>query len=137
MFDTHIHRTAPNYPQSVHVKTTEQRAPTDESLRLLKEMQEKARESILSAMRSGPNSFKCTTIVYPDYLSNTLHLRINFRLNETEHERDIELPNSARALNREAWMLLIRDEIAKVIANIIVIQMEHAGVNNVKVEHFA
>lgn len=135
MFDTHIHRTAPNYPQSVHVKTTEQRAPTDESLRLLKEMQDKARDSLLLAMRTTPNGFKCVTAVYPNYMKNTLSLRLMFALNGTEFDRVIELPDSLQSLNRTAWMLLIRDEIAKAIAEAIVLHIEHAGMNGAKVEH--
>lgn len=135
MFDTHIHRTAPNYPQSVHVKSVEQRAPTDESLRILKEMQDHARESLLLALRTGPNGFKCATIVYPDHLSNTLRLQLMFRLNDIDHQCDIELPNSLESQNRQAWMLLIRDEIAKRIAECIVMQVERASGYGVKVEH--
>lgn len=135
MFDTHIHRSAPNYSQSVHVKTTEQRAPTDESVRLLREMEEKARDSIFLSFRSAPNGFKCSTMVWANPMANVLMLRLHFRLNEIEFQRDIELPDSMRSVNREGWLLLIRDEIAKAIAGAIVIQLQHGGVSG-KIEHF-
>lgn len=54
MFDRYIvHRG----PSDVHVHHTEHRAPTDESVRLLRDMEAAARSSVVEAMR-----LKCNTI---------------------------------------------------------------------------
>jgi len=49
MFDTYINRTSPAYPQTV--TKHEHRAPTDESVKLLREMEEKAKEQVLESYR--------------------------------------------------------------------------------------
>ena len=59
MFDRYVVEQAPNYPQTVNktVKTTinENRAPTDHSVQLLSEMQEKAFESMLGKLKLESN----------------------------------------------------------------------------------
>lgn len=49
MFDRYEMRQAPNYPQTITVNKTEHRAPTDQSVSLLKEMQKEAFESLCGA----------------------------------------------------------------------------------------
>lgn len=48
MFDTTIIRQGPSYPQNVNI--TEHRAPTDESVKLLNEMQEKAKRNLIDSI---------------------------------------------------------------------------------------
>lgn len=136
MFDTHIHRKESPYPQSIHVKSEEHRAPTDDSVRLLQEMQDKARDSIVLAMRTESNGFKCLTHVFTDHSRNVMVMRLRFWLNEIEHDKEIELPNSFAAANRTAWLLLIRDEIAKAIAGTIVINTSADGIGICKIAGF-
>lgn len=134
MFDTHIHRTAAPYPQTI--TRHEHRAPTDESVRLLKEMQDKAQEAMILAFRTEANGFKLVTHVYPDHLRNVLNLRLRFTLNETEIDRTIELPNSAESMNRDEWLKRIRDEVAKAIAGYIVLHVTRDGIACCKLDGF-
>lgn len=64
------------YPVNTSVTSTsnvtvnEHRAPTDESIRLLREMEDKVRESLSSGIQFGDNTFEAT--VYRDLLNNSL-----------------------------------------------------------------
>lgn len=50
MFDTYLHRTVVERGGPSNVTVTEKRAPTDESVRLLKEMEAAALDKVLSAI---------------------------------------------------------------------------------------
>lgn len=119
MFDTHIHnrREAPRYPQEVH----EHRAPTDDSIRLYAEMEQKARDSIILAISSKTNGFKYKAAIFDDQAHMRLLMSIWFWLNESEHRVQIELPNRMMTATVDEWTVIIRDEIAKKIATHIVV----------------
>lgn len=79
MFDrTTIQQGRTEYvPFEKTVNITEKRAPTDESVRLLNEFQEKARENIIKTVTIDSNIAKCVCIYYNDY---TVDYRFNFQL---------------------------------------------------------
>jgi hypothetical protein len=128
MFDTHVHRAAPNYPQHVNTQITERRAPTDESVRLLREMEDKARDSVLFAIRCDANPFKFRAIVWDDMSTFTKMARINFALGEQEHDFEIELDRKLTHLTRENVMEEIKRAILERLASVLAI--------NLTVEHF-
>lgn len=136
MFDTHHHRTvqAPRYPQEIH----EHRAPTDESIKLYREMETKARDALILALRVDSNEFKFSATVIEDFSQGFgLTLRIKFMLGEKTHDHSLELPDSWRSRSRQEWVLLIRDEIAKTIANDIMISLFHDSIVVKKMVGFA
>src|SRR5580692_10096358 len=50
-----------DHPQTVNV--VEKRAPTDDSVRLLREMEQKAREAVIAAISLNSNGFKGTILI--------------------------------------------------------------------------
>ena len=112
MFDTTIVKTADPYPQ--HISVTEKRAPTDESVRLLREMQQKSEDSIVESMRLDDNEFK--GVVHSSVLAweYTKQYVAVFSLNG----RNLTARYSAGMDDSpEKTAVGLRDEIARVIAN--------------------
>lgn len=60
---------APTRTEYVTRTVHEHRAPTDESVRLLKEMEEAARQKVLSSIRLDRNEFKCVIQFMLDNMS--------------------------------------------------------------------
>lgn len=48
MFDKHISVNGPRFPSHISINSTEKRAPTDESVRLLREMEEAAEKNVVA-----------------------------------------------------------------------------------------
>ena len=96
--------------QTVH----EHRAPTDESVALLKEMEKEAREKIIDTIRLEGNGFEC--VVVSEFSAATMDtcLRAAFILNG---RRMIAEHRTAYQQSAQDAMLALRDEVAKVIAN--------------------
>ena len=77
MFDSYVIRREPNYPQIVH----EHRAPTDESVRLLKEFEEKADKKIVESIRLTNNRFEAQVHRHDDFASAKTYYKIIYQLN--------------------------------------------------------
>jgi hypothetical protein len=74
----------------VRVSVTEKRAPTDESIRLYREMEEKARASIIKAVSVIDNKFNAMVHAYRDHLSGKNRFIIIFTLNGHKHDVEVE-----------------------------------------------
>jgi hypothetical protein len=104
-------------PRSIdaHVNVTEKRAPTDESVRLLKEMQREAEKRVLEVVRVDNNDFNCVLHKLDDHLNSMTRLVAIFSLNgkklQAEHCFD------TLHFDREEVVIGIRDAVAKEIAN--------------------
>jgi len=68
-----------------NVKITEQRAPTDDSVRLLKEMQEKSRADLIGSYIIEDNSFNGVMDVYKNAMTLTNTVVVRFYLNNIEY----------------------------------------------------
>lgn len=91
MFDFFTIETAPEYTHHTsEVSVTEKKAPTDESLRLLKEMREKARESITFDKDLEDNGFKFRATIYERFEEGTMVCQIKFKLNGRIEEFEVE-----------------------------------------------
>jgi hypothetical protein len=78
MFDRHTHILGPR-SVDVTARVIEQRAPTDESVRLLKEMEAAAREKVLSAVRlTGNDGFSAVVHKHEDMLTGDRIFRVMF-----------------------------------------------------------
>jgi ABC-type methionine transport system ATPase subunit len=103
-------------PRSTTVNVTEKRAPTDESVRLLKEFEEKAEAKVIQSVAVESNAFNCVVHGMVDGMSNRRIMRAVFDLNGKKMTAEAsaswvssgDTPALARAL---------RDAIAKEIAN--------------------
>jgi|SRR3990170_845949 len=101
----------------IHMEHTinEHRAPTDDSVRLLKEFEEKAREKINSAVHILDTTFDCVVQTERDHKSDCTRLRAIFSLNGIREVVDHEY------IAREPWDEIsmaheLRDKVAVVIA---------------------
>lgn len=111
-----------------HKTVHENRAPTDQSVQLLREMEQKARDNILLAIRSDSNDFKYTASVYSDNHQFTHRLRVQFAINGHQHDIDFELPFQYRDMKGKDLILQVRDLVAKELANLITIDLLRARV---------
>lgn len=81
---------APRYPQTVH----EHRAPTDESIKLYKEMLEKARAEVVSVVLNDlpQNVLSHATIrMEASYMTGDISAMVAFRLNGVDHKIKLDL----------------------------------------------
>ena len=104
----HTH-TARNYNTTT---ITEKRAPTDESVRLLKEMEQEARSKLIESIAVyGDNKFNCTLAIEDNIMSLKSTLIVKFILNGDNHTLEIDLPH--RGTKWEAVTKHIVDCIAR------------------------
>jgi len=76
------------------IDVTEKRAPTDESVRLLNEMQQKAFDNIVECVKLSNNELTDATYwIYPDYNSFSQRARIRFKLNGKVKDFEFTLPH--------------------------------------------
>ncbi len=106
-----------------HNKTvTEKRAPTDDSLKLLREMEKAARDSILYQIHLDDNDLKAvwTTFNAPAMMSRNQHAVCQVKLNGKEHSvevvintRDLQFRTNASKYVSD----LFRETVSKIITN--------------------
>ena len=80
MFDTTIIKQTAPYPQTVH----EHKAPTDESIRLYQEIEEKAYQGILHRIRVNDNTLNFGAIVHMPRMTTDQEVAYIFTLNGRE-----------------------------------------------------
>lgn len=99
-----------------NVTVKEQRAPTDESVRLLKEMEQAARDKIIHSTTVANTEFTCKIHKYHDALNAADMYRIMYTLNGRQESVDISV-ELYQMLSPEQTACLIRDKVAVDIAN--------------------
>lgn len=76
------------------IKVVEKKAPTDESIRLLNEFQQKAFDNIVACIQLSNNELKDITCwIYNDMYSFNERARVRFKLNEKEIDFNFKLPS--------------------------------------------
>ena len=101
-----------------NVTVHEHRAPTDESVRLLKEMEEKAREKIFDSFRLDGNGFECVIQCERDCMTMDTTAVAVFSLNGRKMQALARVTDRER--QRDSPVLLasrLRDAVALTIAN--------------------
>lgn len=101
-------------PEHVSVSVTEKRAPTDESVRLLREMEAAAEKRVLEAVRVSDTKFECVIHSMKQPLSGETMLRAIFKLNGEKLVADYTAKYGCTA---EDALIGLRDAVAKKIAN--------------------
>jgi hypothetical protein len=102
-----------------HVTINEHRAPTDESVKLLREMELKAQEKLIAAVQVGNSTFECVLHQQLDNFSDRMMWRAVYKLNGKQLTTTVdtdprESPNLGSGM-RDAFDKL-RDAMAKDIA---------------------
>jgi hypothetical protein len=114
-----IHHTtaAPAYPQTVH----EHRAPTDDSVKLLREMEETSKESIIGSVLIEDNTLNGLVVIFnmqPMVMARVAYIRFTFNgkehvvKKELDHRFEWEKPEG----KTEAVRMLF-DEVMKQVGN--------------------
>lgn len=120
MFDRYIRNES--YGPST-LKVYEHKAPTDESIRILQEMQEKAKESVLKTIRVNTNNISGVIVVnMPDYLTQTYVYVFKFDLNGKEYsfEETVDFFDANKLSERELVVMLF-EKISKAIAEKLIV----------------
>jgi RNA 3'-terminal phosphate cyclase len=78
---------------------TENRAPTDESVRLLKEMEEKARDNIIESISVRDSQVECQILKERDFMSAGMRYTVVYSINGKKSAvkflaDDLEMPKS-------------------------------------------
>jgi hypothetical protein len=120
MFDHHHHLTRLG-PESIEVRkhVTEQRAPTDESVRLLKEMEGAAKEKVDQAIRLEGNGFTALVQVSHNHHDGDIVMRCLYKWEGEQREVvycTSDRPNLGTKKGRVEVMLGLREKLAKDIA---------------------
>lgn len=85
MFDS-VHESYQVGPSSIAVSVIERRAPTDESVRLLKEFEDKAREKVVESMRLTNNTIESVIHRHDDPINMQTHFCIFYKVNGQQRE---------------------------------------------------
>lgn len=97
------------------VTVHEHRAPTDQSVALLKEMEQAATAKLIDATHIGDTAFECVVHQFLDHASDSTILRAVFSING----KKMTAEHRARPRSGDeeaAAMIGLRDEVAKTIA---------------------
>jgi hypothetical protein len=102
-----------------NVTVHEHRAPTDESVKLLREMEQKAQEKLIASVQVGNSTFECVLHQYLDNLSDRMVWTAVYKLNGKQLTTTVDSdPRQSPILGdgmRDAFEKL-RDAMAKEIA---------------------
>ena len=94
----------------------EHRAPTDESVRLLKEFEEKAVQKIVKSVHIADTALECVVHTALDCMNDCTRLMAVFSLNGQKETAEVKYrPRHGQSETDGA--ILLRDEVAKIIAN--------------------
>lgn len=103
-------------PSHSRVDVTENRAPTDESVRLLKEMEAEARKKITESTTVHNTEFTCKLHKYHDAMNCSDNYAVIYTLNGVQRRIDINV-DIYEMLTPDQVACFIRDEVAVDIAN--------------------
>lgn len=92
MFNTTKVYNTTNHPKTIEVK--EHRAPTDESIKILREMEQKIMDNIVSMGKIEDNVFNIKWYIFSDHYSWEDRCRCVFTLNGKEYDFEFLLPNN-------------------------------------------
>lgn len=108
------------YPTTVNVNITEKRAPTDESVKLLREMEQKAQEQVLKAISINNTEVEGVLYMMRNVLSCTYTFRFLYQINGKKMTTDYEV--NEFELSKYKWIDGLINAIATDIAREILLK---------------
>ncbi len=84
MFDTYN-----TSPSTVNVHKHEHRAPTDESIKIYKELEKKALKNLISTTQLEDNTFNATWHVFRDHMNYENKAICRYKLNGVEYQFEV------------------------------------------------
>lgn len=119
MLDTYNVKSAPAYPQEVH----EHRAPTDQSVGLLREMEKTAEARVLSSHTLEDNRFHATWHIIRDWsVGFDVRVRCQLSLNGKDHTFEFT-DDGARMRDKGAMAAEIHKRVVERIAAILTVDL--------------
>lgn len=100
------------------VTIEEKRAPTDESVRLLRDMESKAREQVIKSVTLPSNDLRGTIHVMRDALSCGDRFRVLFSLNGKKHEHSFFMDDFQNEGPEDVAQKIV-DELSRYLASAI------------------
>ena len=113
--------------KNIYEKRTvhEHRAPTDESVKLLQEMEQAAKDNFLGRFDFKDNKLNGAVAVMSDYLNNEFVLVILFSLNGHEHRAEVrESMSNHKAITEDTAKYLLAESIAKAVTKELLCQTQ-------------
>lgn len=105
--------------QYANMQVTEKRAPTDESIKILREMEEKMLNNIISMGKVEDNIFNAKWYIIQDkYSWEEQYCRCVFTLNSKEYDFNFKLPSKYTYTSE--IIPIIKDEILKKLTTIFI-----------------
>lgn len=120
MFNRTYITKAPAYPQ--YVSVTEKRAPTDESVKILREAEDRAQKAIVESTHVDNCPIDAVLHKQFDVLSDSTKYACIFKINGKKHRVDYEhRPKGCLSANEDKLSVAmgVRDAIAQEIANVL------------------
>lgn len=128
MFDrTTIVRERASADVNVRHDIHEHRAPTDASIKLLREMESAAQAKIVKSVAVQDNAFSCVVQHFKDFASDRDVFRAVWSLNGCKRVTDF---SAWRTDDRASTMIALRDKIAEEIATIALSQAFTKGLSD-------
>lgn len=108
--------------QYKNIQVTEKRAPTDESIKILREMEEKMFDKVLFMGKVEDNVFNAKWYIFHDQYSwDEQYCKCVFTLNGKEYDFKFKLPS--KFVDRDQIIPIIKDEILKKLSTIFAIDL--------------
>jgi hypothetical protein len=121
----HNHTIVKKEPDTVNhhhgpVTITEHRAPTDESIKIMKEMEQKVLENIISSIRSEDNYLNAAAFLVRDNLMGNWNIHVKYTYNK--HQRVVKYSFDFLDIKQgmDYIILKTKEAIAEDIAQVIV-----------------
>lgn len=92
--------------------TTEYRAPTDESVRLLKEMEEKAREKIIDSFIVNDTHFECKIFQEKDFLTLDTKFVVIYSMNGKKRTVNVRIEEGSIENTYKKLLSAVANDIA-------------------------
>ena len=112
MFNRTNYVTVKDGPTYVTKTTTEYRAPTDESVRLLKEMEEKAREKIIDSFSVNDTHFECKFFQEMDVTTQEMKYVVIYSMNGKKRTVNVRVERDVIADNYKKLISAVANDIA-------------------------
>lgn len=111
-------------PRNVHhhsdvdVEITENRAPTDESVRLLREMEQAARAKVLDCIPLGNTSLDIKLLIESEHFGMEHSMTLLMKVNGASHRCKLVVPDDFRWMSKTERGKAIGDCVTKELAGI-------------------
>jgi hypothetical protein len=119
MFDRIVLAPSRTQTQFVTREVREHRAPTDESVKLLREMEQKAKDQVIEAVHVGDTTFECVVHKSRLPMDDAIEVMAIFSLNGKK--LTVTHRENTWRTTEEAMMVALRDKMAAEIATAVLL----------------